>query len=342
MREPNEFRGATASRPRRAEATRVLVIVNPQSRGGRDALAPTLAVLRDTGLEAEVAETTAPRHATMLVRDRMSTSPVRYAAVLSLGGDGTAMEVASALAELPDAPPLGIVAVGTANILARSLGIPVNSSRAVAALLNAEVVPIDIGRIEGGPAFAIGLGVGLDATMISGTSSVLKRRIGYVAYALSALRAALRLERFRATITVDGVVHVVDASSVLVANFGTVLGGLLCFGEEIGHRDGVLDVCVYSPRSHFEAARIFWRMLRGSVSRDCRVRIIRGEHVRIETDPPRPMQADGELLGLTPVEIRVEPNAVRVLVPSATLRRWRIPRLAATRGHTEQLKSCTP
>ena len=215
MREPNEFRGATASRSRRAEAEHVLVIVNPQSRGGRDALATTLAVLRDTGLEPEVAETTA-------------------------------------------------------------------------------------------------------------------------------LRAGLRLERFRATITVDGVVHVVDASSVLVANFGTVLGGLLCFGEEIGHRDGVLDVCVYSPRSRFEAARIFWRMLRGGVSRDCRVRIIRGQHVRIETDPPRPMQADGELLGLTPVEIRVEPSAVRVLVPNATLRRWRIPRLATTRGHTAQLKSCTP
>lgn len=278
----------------------------------------------------------------MLVRDRVSASPVRYAAVLSLGGDGTAMEVASALAELPDAPPLGIVAVGTANILARSLGIPVNSSRAVAALLNAEVVPIDIGRIEGGAAFAIGLGVGLDATMIGGTSSVLKRRIGYAAYALSALRAGLRLERFRATITVDGQVHVVDASSVLVANFGTVLGGLLCFGEEIGHRDGVLDVCVYSPGTYLEAARIFWRMLRGGVSRDCRVRIIRGRQIRIETDPPRPMQADGELLGLTPVDIRVEPNAIRVLVPHATPRRWRMPRLAATRGHTEQLESCTP
>ena len=320
----------------------MLVIVNPGSRRGREALASTLAGLRDTGLVPEVAETTAPRHATTLVRDRVSAYPARYAAVLSLGGDGTAMEVASALAALPDAPPLGIVAVGTANILARSLGIPVNPSRAVAALLNAEVVPIDIGRIDGGSAFAIGLGVGLDATMISGTSSVLKRRIGYAAYALSALRAGLRLERFRATITVDGQVHDVDASSVLVANFGTVLGGLLCFGDEIGHRDGVLDVCVYSPGSYFEAARIFWRMLRGGVSRDCRVRIIRGRHVRIETDPPRPMQADGELLGLTPVDICVEPNAVRILVPHAAPRRWRISRLATARGHTEQLESCTP
>ena len=342
MNETNEFRVATESRVQGTRATHVLVILNPKSRGGQSALAATLAALSESRLVPEVAETSAPLHATQLVRELVSASPGKYAAVLSLGGDGTAMEVASALAELQDAPPLGIVAVGTANILGRSLGIPMNPAHAVAALLDAKAVRIDIGRIEGGPAFAIGLGVGLDATMIGGTSSVLKRRIGYAAYALSALRAGLRLERFRATITVDGVVHVVDASSVLVANFGTVLGGLLCFGEEIGHRDGVLDVCVYSPGSYFEAVRIFWRMLRGGVSRDCRVRIIRGRHVRIETDPPRPLQADGELLGLTPVNIRVEPNAIRVLVPNATPRRWRIPRLAATRGHTDQLESCTP
>ena len=342
MTEKNELPVANASRFGRTGATHVLVVVNTVSRNGPRALPSVLAALRDASLVHEVAETIGPGHATTLVRERVSAAPRRYAAVLSLGGDGTAMEVASALAELPDAPPLGIVAVGTANILARSLGIPTNPSRAVMALLKAEVVPTDLGRIVDGPAFAIGLGVGLDATMIGGASSGLKRRIGYAAYAWSALRAGLRLERFHATITVDGERHVVEASSILVANFGTVLGGVLCFGEKIGQHDGVLDVCIYSPRSYFEAARIFWRMLRGGVSRDCRVHIIRGQQVRIETDPPRPMQADGELLGLTPVNIRVEPNAVRLLVPHAAPRRWRSPRLVAPRGHLEQLESCTP
>lgn len=340
MTDLSDFRVATASPLHRTEATHVLVIVNPGSRGGQRALASTLAVLETSGFLSEVAETVAPRHATTLVRQRVAAAPGRYVAVLSLGGDGTAMEVASALAEFTDAPPLGIVAVGTANILARSLGIPVNPSRAVRSLLDADAMAMDIGRIEGGPAFAIGLGVGLDASMIVGTSAALKRRIGFGAYALSALRAGLRLERFRATITVDGQVHVVDTSSILVANFGTVLGGLLCFGDEIGHRDGVLDVCIYSPESRFEAARIFWRMLWGGLSRDCRVRIIRGRQVRIETDPPRPMQADGEFLGLTPVDIRVAPNAVRVLVPQATPRRWRISRPATTRVRTDQLERC--
>lgn len=330
---------ANASAPYGAGVTNVLVIVNPESRNGRQALQAVVHGLRSAGISSRIAETTGPRHATELVRSWVAANPGAFDAVLMLGGDGTAMEVASGLATLPDAPPLGIIAVGTANILARTLGIPMNPARAVAALLGSDAVDIDIGRIEGGPAFAIGLGIGFDASMIGGTSLRLKRRIGYAAYVWSALRAGLRLERFHATITVDGVVHEAETSSVLVANFGTVLGGLVCFGDDIGHRDGVLDVCLYSPGSYFDAARILWRMWWGGVSADCRVRIIRGRHVRIETDPPRPMQADGELLGMTPVDVRVEPGAVRVLVPRVTPRGWRIRRPVTTRVRTEQLES---
>jgi YegS/Rv2252/BmrU family lipid kinase len=343
---PSHLRASSPSAARStgvsSRVANVLLIVNPGSRSGRRALQAVAHALNEAGIATEVAETTGPLHATQLVRDRVSEQPGTYDAVFTLGGDGTAMEVASALAELPDAPPLGILAVGTANILARTLRIPMNPVRAVAALLDADAVAIDIGRVEGGSAFAIGLGVGLDASMIGGTSGMLKQRIGYAAYALSAIRAGLRLERFRATITVDGVVHDVETSSVLVANFGTVLGGLLCFGEGIGHRDGVLDVCLYSPNSYFGAARILWRMLWGGVCLDDSVRIIRGRRIRIVTDPPRPMQADGELLGLTPVDIRVEPNAVRVLVPRGAPHRWRLPRLAMARVRTEQLERFAP
>ena len=67
----------------------------------------------------------------------------------------------------------------------------------------------------------------------------------------------------------------------------------------------------------------------GSVGGDRCVRIIRGREIRIETDPPRPMQADGELLRLTPVDISVEPNAVRILVPRLGSRRWRLRRALA-------------
>ena len=319
---------ATAA-PVREPGSRVvkaLLVMNPEARGARRALPAVVAAFRSAGVECDVAETRAPAHATELVRQRLTADLHGVDAVFTLGGDGTAMEVATALAEFPDAPPLGILALGTANVLARSLGIPIPPAAAVRALLAAEAIPIDLGRIVGGARFAIGLGIGLDATMIAGASRTLKRRIGYVAYAWSAIRAGLRLERFTVRLTVDGILHELDTSSVLVANFGTVLGGLVCFGEQIGHRDGRLDVCVYSPRSLPDAARILWRMLRGGVSDDRCVRVISGRHIRIETDPPRPMQADGELLGLTPVEIRVEPNAVRLIAPPVVPRRWRLRR----------------
>ena len=274
-----------------------------------------------------VVETAAPSHATAIVREQLSANPRAYDTVLTLGGDGTAMEVATALAEFPDGPPLGIVPLGTANVLARTLGIPMHPSRAITALRDAETVAIDVGDIDGGPTFAIGLGIGLDVAMIAGASPSLKRRFGYIAYGISALGAGLRLERFGASITVDGVVHRVEASSILVANFGSVMGDLLCFGEGIGHQDGVINVCVYSPRTHLDAVRIFWRMLRGGMSGDRNVRILSGREIRIDTDRPRPMQADGELIGETPVSLRVVPGAVRLLVPHVGPRRWRIPRL---------------
>lgn len=315
-------------RPATRRIERALLVMNPAARGARAALPRVRDAFQRAGVSCDVVETRAPAHATQLVRERLTSLIEPLDAIFTLGGDGTAMEAATALAEHPDAPALGILAVGTANVLARSLDIPLQLDAAVRALLDADTVSIDLGHIVGGPRFAIGLGVGLDASMIAGASSTMKRRIGYLAYAWSALLAGLRLERFGARITVDGAVHEVETSSVLVANFGLVLRDLVCFGEEVHHADGRLDVCVYSPRSLLDAARILWRMLRGGVSRDRCVRTISGRHIRIETHPPRRMQADGEVLGLTPVEIHVVPNAVRLLVPRCPSRRWRFRRAA--------------
>ena len=335
-------RALSAPASARMQVTNVLVVVNPASRGGGRALATVLAALREAGVANEVIETTGPGSATVSVYERLLGDSGAFDGVISVGGDGTAMEVASGLLRLADPPAFGIVPVGTANVLARSLGIPMSPRSAIGAILDAEAVAIDLGRVIGGSAFAIGLGVGLDAAMIGGASALLKRRIGYAAYAWSAVRAGLRMQRFRARVTVDGIAHDVDASSVLIANFGTVLGGMICFGEDIGHQDGVLDVCIYSPRSFPDLVRILWRMLFGGISADRCVRTIRGERVRIETEPPMAVQADGELLGLTPVEVRVQPSAIRVLAPYARNRRSGHARPVGATAAEDSQSSWTP
>ncbi|HVX41898.1 MAG TPA: diacylglycerol kinase family protein [Gemmatimonadaceae bacterium] len=302
--------GSRAGAPR---IGRALLVVSGGARRAARAGREAISACEARGVSCRVVETRAPRHAVALTREL--TQSDSFDAVFAVGGDGTAMEVVTALADRDDRPPVGIVPAGTANVLARTIGVPMRPARAVTALLDGEVARLDLGRTADGSRFAIGLGVGLDAAMIAGASARLKRRLGYLAYALSAARAGLGLRRFRARLTVDGKSHEIDTASVLIANFGAVLGGLVRFGDGILHDDGLLNACVYSPRSRLDAARILWRMLRGNIDCDRCFFTLSGRHFTLEIDPAGHAQADGELLGLTPLEVTVEPGAATLLVP---------------------------
>jgi diacylglycerol kinase family enzyme len=180
-----------------------------------------------------------------------------------------------------------------------------------------------LGRLQDGRHFAIGVGVGLDEAMIAGASPLMKKRAGVFAYIWSATKAGLRLENFLVRLTVDGRLYERRASCVLIANLGSLFGGMIQFGDGILRDDGVLHACVYSPESLWDAARIFAKMLRGSVQRDRCAFYVSGREFRLETEPPRRAQADGELIEMTPLEISVRPQAARLLIPERRGRRRR-------------------
>ena len=240
-----------------------------------------------------------------------------YDAVFALGGDGTVMEVAGALAGTET--PVGVLAGGTGNLVARALGIPLSIRRAIPRLVEGHQLAIDLGRFESGRRFAVAAGVGIDAAMVEETPAWLKRRLGVAGYALmgtkAALRTVFRRDFFHARVVIDGVVHERRAAAVMVANFGAVLGNRITLGPGIRTDDGVLDVCVFSPSTIADALRITWRLLRAKFDTDPSMLYARGRTVRIETTPPMPWQADGELMGMTPFGVVVEPLAVRLLVP---------------------------
>lgn len=236
-----------------------------------------------------------------------------YDAVFTLGGDGTAIEVIGALAH--SGPPVGILPGGTGNIVARSLGTPASIRKAIRVLLDGDEARIDLGVLKTGERFAIGMGVGLDATMIANAPGPLKRRIGFFAYVLGATKAFLKLEKFDVRLVVDGKPIEMRASAVLIANFGAVLNDMIAFGDGIQRDDGLLNACVYSPRNPVDALRILWKMTRKDFSPDRCIYYSSGSTFRIETTPPRLGQADGELIGDSPFEVTVEPLAARVLVP---------------------------
>ena len=292
-------------------ARRALLIVNPAARVAVRAQYHATRAFAHQNVHCDVLTTDGPGHATELAREHAS----RYDFVFTLGGDGTAMEVVTALAER--GPPIGILPGGTGNVLVRALGIPLQVANAVHALLNGREARIDLGRFQDGRHFAIGLGVGLDATMIAGASPLMKKRVGVLAYIWSATKAALRLQHFHVRLTVDGQVYERRAAFVMIANLGSVqlFGRVIHFGQGILYDDGVLHAVIYSPANIWGAIRIFVRILFGRVHEDPATFYVSGREFRLETIPPRQAQADGELLELTPIDITVRPQAARILIP---------------------------
>lgn len=288
---------------------RVLLIVNPASRRGARLRRKALKAFADAGVECELMETQAPGHAAIIAKAHAH----KYDAVFTLGGDGTVMEVLGALAH--QGPPLGVLAGGTANVVARTLRIPLNPARAVPMLLKGDEATMDMGRLGDGRRFAIGVGVGLDATMIAEAPAVLKRRFGFMAYVIGGYKAVLRNRKFKLRLTVDGTVYESSASAVFIANFGAVLNDLVAFGDGIVRDDGLLNACVFSPDNLWDAMRILRRMLRKDFSPDPCLFYKSGREFKIETLPAMPAQADGELLPETPVSVTVDPLAGSLLVP---------------------------
>lgn len=291
---------------------RALIIANPASRGGAKRQAAANHELGRAGVEAEVVATEYAGHARVIAAERAHA----YNAVFTLGGDGTAMDVIGTLAG--QGPPVGILPGGTGNLLARALGIPLTVPAAVRALVTGREARIDLGRLGDGRMFGIGAGVGVDATMIEETPILWKRRLGVLSYVIVGVRSLLRFDSFQVRGTVDGKPFEQRASAILVANFGTMFRHLLTLGDGILYDDGLLNVCIFSPSTHSDAARISYKMMRRDFSPDPCMTYLSGRDIEIVTLPTRTVQADGELAGSTPLSVRVLPGAGRLLLPQTS------------------------
>ena len=288
---------------------RALLIVNPASRGGARLKAAARDAIRGAGIECDMMVTERVGHAAALCAEHAA----RYDAVFTLGGDGTAVEVIGALAG--SGKPVGVLPGGTGNLIARTLGIPIRLDRAVTALVEGDRASIDLGDIHGRRRFAFSAGIGIDARMIEGAPAQLKRRLGVLAYVISAARAVLGRQDFEVRATVDGVVHERRASAVMVVNFGAVLNDLIRLGPGIRSDDGVLDLCIFSPQTFRDSLRVLWRLFRKDFRSDACVLYVPGRRFRLETVPVMTAQADGELIGPTPLDISVAPLAALMLIP---------------------------
>lgn len=287
----------------------VLLVTNPAARRSAALLPVAIRAFNEAGVRCDVAPTARPGHAAELAALRSA----EYSAVFVLGGDGTVMEVLGALAN--SGVPVGILPGGTGNLVARSLGIPLNVAHAVRILVHGRPATMDLGVLGSGRHFAFSAGAGVDARMIAETGAREKRAFGSAAYALTALRCALAPRRFHVRAVVDGEVVEREAAAVMVANSGGVLNDLVVLGPGIRNDDGRLDLCIFSPSGGAQAAALGWRLFMKRFDAHPALLYRSGREFRIECEPPQIYQADGELQGDTPFEARVAAGAATVIVP---------------------------
>jgi diacylglycerol kinase (ATP) len=231
------------------------------------------------------------------------------------GGDGTVSAVADGLVATDAC--IGILPIGTANILARELGVPADLGTAIDMLLATPAErKIDALRIHGRH-FLLHVGIGVSSLMHRDTSREAKRRFGRLAYIVNAARLVSGLQPERFTIVVDGRRHRRRASQVIIANGGTLGAKPFRWADSIDPGDGQVDVCVLYAESLLHYLSFAWHALLGRQHRLNHYTIYPARQcISINTRRSMPVQADGEIIGNTPVQIAVVPGAVRFIVPS--------------------------
>jgi diacylglycerol kinase family enzyme len=161
------------------------------------------------------------------------------------------------------------------------------------------------------------VGVGIDALMIRDTGTEAKQRFGRVAYLWTGFTRLVGFQPRRFFLTVDGKSIKTRASEVLVANCGTLGLKPLTWGPNIRLDDGRVDLCVVRAGSMWDYLRVSWHVLRKTHRDDPKLHYRKVERsVILRTRKPLPVQADGEIIGETPVEVTVVAGAVKVAVPS--------------------------
>jgi diacylglycerol kinase family enzyme len=288
---------------------RVVLIANPAARRGGSAEPRVRAALAARACELETHWTSGPGHAAHLARALAPASLVAGDMLCVLGGDGTVVEAAGALAGT--GVPIGILPGGTGNQLARLLGLPLDPARTARVLLQGAGATrtLDLGALDDGRWFALTAGVGMDAAMIGGASPAAKRRFGVAAYVRSALAAVLAARTFAVRVEADGQVYEREAGLAMIANVGAIMDGRFGLGPGVEPDDGWLDVCVLSPAGVADGVALAWRMARRDFRADPRMLFVRARHVRLTAPEGVPAQADGEMLASADLAARVVPGA---------------------------------
>jgi len=234
--------------------------------------------------------------------------------IVVAGGDGTINEVINGLLSSEDSEtkeiPLSIIPTGTANVLAKELGIPEDINGAVNRLLSGSVRKISLGRTNG-RYFSLMTGIGFDGETVLGVKNdFIKKISGKLAHVVSGLKVLIRYSPVLIKIiTPEKEIH----------GYTAVIGNAKCYGgffyvtPNASVTDELLDICVFQGRTRMALLRFIIGVLRQKHLDFKDVDYLKASEMEILSDSKVHVQIDGEYLGLLPVRIEVVKDAINLV-----------------------------
>lgn len=292
---------------------RTFVIFNPVARGEKSQrVRQFLQAKARENRSLTLAPTTGPGDAQQLAARAVADGAEL---VVAAGGDGTVNEIVNGLGTTGVA--LGVLPLGTANVFARELGLPLRLDAAWDVIERGATRDIDLGRAEANGVtryFAQLAGVGLDAIAVERASWELKKKIGPLSYVWSGLQT-LAQPPVAVEVSMNGSGVAGRGPAVLVGN-GRFYGGPFPAFPQAKLDDGLLDVCVFENGGYLDALRYAQGVFRGVHTKFRDVRYFQTPEFTCAAVPAVPFELDGELAGRGTVRFSVVPRALRVMVPN--------------------------
>lgn len=293
-----------------------LIILNPAAHGDK---AGRLADrLRDLSGGAEIRLSASAGDAERIAADAIRNEK-RFSSIIAAGGDGTINEVVNGIFSAGNpGTPLGILPVGTMNVFAVELGIPLNSlEKAWEIIQLGKIRRLDLPVCTTGDrvrCFVQLAGVGLDAEVVRRTTRESKKSLGPLSYLLSLAQVAGQKPPPISMVSSDGMTR--KGSFVLLGN-GRFYGGPFKMFRRGSPIDGLLDVLVFQSQSPWDLLRYMHAILMGHHGELADVEYFQTTSLSLSAEDPVPYELDGEMTGYLPMSLTLNPSSLPVFAPSA-------------------------
>ncbi len=298
-----------------AEAHKIYVVFNPvagMTSEPETVLKAIAGCLAQAPGAYEIYQTTGEENVAEIVAQAVARD---FDLFIAVGGDGTASIVADGLVNTGKS--LAIVPTGTANTLARELGVPLNLEEALALIFGPHSQRrIDMIRAEGRH-FILSVSIGISAVIMRDTGREEKRSLGLLAYIWTGLRKLLGFQPVRFHLEIDGESRTYRAAEVIALNSGAIGMPAFQWTPDVRLDDGEMDVCVVRGRTVLDYLIVAWDVVTAREERRApHIRCVPVAHsVTVEADTSLPVQGDGEVFGRRAVHVALAPAVLSVIVP---------------------------